>query len=329
MPPRHHVTKRRTGLQWSTEEEMQLTEEVAKCMTLRNIALNHLRSIGSIMKRIVKLGLFFNAPEQTKQKEVYELKTLEINEPAIIAKTLVCIFDTETTGLTPFKPITQSDAWPRMVQFACEIYDNGALIRKWSTYIIPDGFVIPEESIKIHHITNDIAKTGITLDAWCGELMTFLPRVHTLVAHNMMFDNNIIQSELFRAKKFDMLTEWKRIHKECTMMMGKRYLSEKQIKSQHERPLKLVNLCHILTIPVPDEEKLHSADVDTELCATLYTTFKGFGISNNRHDLPSLYKDRDILKHLGARWDSGQKTWYIYDDEPFSSYAKKLFFKDI
>lgn len=319
MPPRRHITKCRTGLQWSVEEEMQLTEEVKNC-TLREIALKHQRSYGSIIKRIVKLGLCFN-----KEHKPYELKPLEINEPVVIPKTLVCVFDTETTGLPPFKPISQSDAWPRMVQFACEIYDNGVLVRQWSTYISPDGFVIPEASIKIHRITNDIAQTGISISEWCAELMTFLPRVHTLVAHNMMFDNNIIQSELLRSNQHDILTVWKRIHKECTMMMGKRYLTEQQIKSPYENPLKLVNVCQVLKIEIPEEDKLHSADVDTKLCATLYHTLKGCGISNNRYDLTSVYHDKEVLKHLGARWDSGQKTWYIYEDEPFSSYVKKWF----
>jgi DNA polymerase III epsilon subunit-like protein len=318
--PRHHFLIKRTGLQWTEEEDVQLLENIKLNKTIYELSMIHKRSKGSILTRMNKLK---NKMPHTDIKEP-ELKYENDPEVTRNVKTLVCIFDTETTGLPPYKPITNSNEWPRMVQFACKIYDKGELIREFDTYIKPDGFDIPEESTRIHKITNEIAHTGMTIKEWCHELSSLLDRVYVVVAHNMMFDNNIIQSELYRANEMELLQKWKHVYKECTMMMGKKYIQDHKIDSR----LKLTDLCKVLHIALPSENELHNARVDTDLCSALYIKLKELGISNTRYDILSVYDDKDILKHLGARWDSGQKTWYIYDNEPFSRYIKKWFKKN-
>lgn len=311
---RRHPTKNRTGHKWSPDEEKQLSDEIEKKITMKQISFIHRRSIGSILSRMIKLGLHV--------KEIpYEIKDCPILEPIHepTPKPLLCVFDTETTGLPPFKPITMSAEWPHMIQFACMLYEKGNLVRSWCTFIKPDGFIIPEEATKVNHITNEMAQCGMTISEWCDEFSTILSSVHTLVAHNMMFDNNIIQSELYRAKQFDLLEQFKQTHKECSMMMGKRYLDTHSISCR----LNLTALCQHFCIPIP--EQLHRADVDTLLCSTLYYKLKELGISNQRTDLHTMFQDKDIVKYLGAKWDAGQRKWYIYDSDPFSSYVKKWF----
>lgn len=320
---RHHFLIKRTGLKWTEDEDNQLLENIKLNKQIYEISMIHKRSKGSILTRMNKLKnkMPFESDTYIKEPEIkYE------NDPekeTQDVRTSICIFDTETTGLPPFKSITNSDEWPRMVQFACKIYDKGELIREFDTYIKPDGFDIPEESTRIHKITNEIAQTGITIKEWCHELSILLDTVYVVVAHNMMFDNNIIQSELYRANETELLQKWKHVSKECTMMMGKKYIEDNKIKSR----LKLTDLCNVLHISLPSENELHNARVDTDLCSELYLRLKELGISNHRYDIPSVYDDKDVLKHLGARWDCGQKTWYIYDNDIFSKYIKKWFVK--
>ena len=319
---RHHITKIRTGQQWDTAEEERLRQEVGSGLTVRAISSLHQRTKGSILKRMVKLQLI-------RPDIVYQPVTLEVEAEPVNQARLICVVDTETTGLPPFPvpPVTNSKAWEgvRMIQCAMNLYDmDGVIVDRICTYIKPDGFVIPEEAIKIHHITNELAHTGITIQDWFLRLSTVLPRIHTLIAHNMIFDNNVVQSELIRYDQNELLSQWKKIHKECTMMIGEKYVQD-QPPTDVKIKLGLVSLCKQLAIPIPTEDKLHSADVDTELCAQLYHRFRSMGITNKRTDLHSMFQDKDVLKVLGARWDGGQRVWYIYDNKPFSSYVKKWF----
>ena len=79
------------------------------------------------------------------------------------------IFDTETTGLPQdFKKSYQDlDNWStaRCVQLSWQLHDRlGKLIDSGNDIIKPDGFDIPQASIKIHRITNEMAnEKGISV----------------------------------------------------------------------------------------------------------------------------------------------------------------------
>ena len=325
--PRHN-TKKYTGTKWTSEEDKRLQLEINNDFSIRDIALRHKRTHGSILHRIYKLKITKTIETNTTYHLLGEDSFVPLVTEGVkvnSTKTTICIFDTETTGLPPFASITKSELWPRMIQFACKIInpEDGTIIRTWSTYIKPNGFTIPLEVTTINHITNEMAQTGITLEEWMLEFECMLSTIHTFVAHNMMFDNNIIQSELYRAGKFDLLQQFKRVSKECTMMMGKKYIMDQKIESR----LSLVHLCSLFSIPIPSEDKLHDALVDTELCTLLYGELMKRGVTNKRTDLTTLYTDKEIIKHLGGKWDCAQKTWYIYDSDTFSFYVKKWFSK--
>lgn len=313
--PRHN-TRKNTGMKWTVEEDQLLQDEMNQDLSIREIAFHHKRTQGSILHRIYKrkLSKKINVYSFTNQHNIAQVESVPL-------KTQYCIFDTETTGLPPFCSITKSDQWPRMIQFACRIYENSQLVQEWSTFIKPDGFTIPDDVIRIHHITNELAQTGITLEEWCTQFSLLLPRIHTFVAHNMMFDNNIIQSELYRANQLDLLRMFKKCNKECTMMLSKKYIIDEKMECR----LSLVAMCKLFSIPIPSEDRLHDAQVDTELCSLLYHELQKKGVSNRRTDLVTQFDDKDVVKLLGAKWDGGQKTWYIYDSDPFSRYVKKWF----
>ena len=162
----------------------------------------------------------------------------------------VLVFDTETTGLPKSKIINPDmlNLWPHIVQFSYVIYDtdlNDIVESKDTIVKVKDGITIPEDSIKIHGITNESShKNGINIEFILNEFFYHLRTVDLLVGHNISFDINMIKVELLRfiyetnsniseneakAYKFNLhfLTNYKNIY--CTL---------------HES----VNLCNIKAI---------------------------------------------------------------------------------
>ncbi len=112
-------------------------------------------------------------------------------------------FDTETTGLPKnFRaPYTDLDNWPRVVQLSWLISEDGKIIKE-SDNIIKVDFPIPEESSRVHGITNEVSQEkGIPLDNVLNEIRNDIDRVDFLICHNLSFDMAILQSELLRAGK--------------------------------------------------------------------------------------------------------------------------------
>lgn len=112
-------------------------------------------------------------------------------------------FDTETTGLPKnYKaPYTDLDNWPRVVQLSWLISENGKIVKE-SDNIIKVDFPIPEQSAKVHGITNAIsAAKGRPLEIVLDEILADIANVDFLICHNLSFDIAILQSELLRAGK--------------------------------------------------------------------------------------------------------------------------------
>ncbi len=127
-------------------------------------------------------------------------------------------FDTETTGLPRSwnAPVTDLANWPRLVQLAYMAYDaDGNLLASVDTLIRPAGFVIPEESSRIHGITTERAlREGRDLAEVLKEFRALLDRTRFLVAHNISFDEKIIGAEFLRAGMPDIPAS---VIKICTM----------------------------------------------------------------------------------------------------------------
>ena len=128
-------------------------------------------------------------------------------------------FDTETTGL-PKKfnaPISDLDNWPRMVQIAWLLSDDLGNVMSQEEYIIqPNGFIIPPESSAIHGIDNIKAQANgkslrDVLDVFNYTLNT---ENTSLVAHNIMFDKNIVAAEFLR---MNMASIFLNLDSICTM----------------------------------------------------------------------------------------------------------------
>jgi DNA polymerase III epsilon subunit-like protein len=116
----------------------------------------------------------------------------------------VLVFDTETTGL-PKSKIMNPDTlnlWPHIVQFSYVIYDtilNDIVETSDSIVKLKDEISIPEDSTKIHGITNESSrKNGINVEVILNEFFCNLRNVDLLVGHNVSFDINMIKVELLR-----------------------------------------------------------------------------------------------------------------------------------
>ena len=116
----------------------------------------------------------------------------------------VLVFDTETTGLPKSKIMNPDmlNLWPHIVQFSYVIYDtilNDIVESKDTIVKVKDGITIPEDSIKIHGVTNESSqKNGTNIEFILNEFFYHLRDVDLLVGHNISFDINMIKVELLR-----------------------------------------------------------------------------------------------------------------------------------
>lgn len=180
-------------------------------------------------------------------------------------------FDTETTGLPKnFKaPVEDVDNWPRLVQIAWQIYNfKGELLENKNYIIRPEDFVIPEESAKIHRITQDRAlKEGYDLNEALEDFKKDSYKIEFLVAHNVFFDEKIVGAELLRKQQENFLP-W--LRKICTMKSTANFC-----KISGRNGYKWPNLTELhRCLFKEDFEDAHDAFVDVKACARCFFELK-------------------------------------------------------
>lgn len=115
---------------------------------------------------------------------------------------MIILFDTETTGLAPKSKLVPLAQWPRVIEFACLLVEDGAVVEEYTTLIQPNC-PIPPIITKI---------TGLTAEDLVGapQFAEILPRLRELFAyceqgigHNIQFDWDMIDSELRRLSIVD------------------------------------------------------------------------------------------------------------------------------
>jgi len=140
-------------------------------------------------------------------------------------KKKVLIIDLETTGLPQKKcrdyinpcneyynpkDIKYYDS-SRIVQFSWYILDFNNIQKNISietvkNFIVKCNFDIPDFATKIHGIDNNLSQTkGININDIFNELNTDLINSNIFLAHNTLFDYNVLMSELYRYKKLNMI----------------------------------------------------------------------------------------------------------------------------
>ncbi|HNX10670.1 MAG TPA: 3'-5' exonuclease [bacterium] len=111
-------------------------------------------------------------------------------------------FDTETTGLPKnyHLPHTETSNWPRMVQLAFILSEDGKILEQGEYIIIPRGFIIPDAAAQIHGIdTLRARREGVEIEEAIAHFQRLLENDEvTLVAHNFHFDKHILGAEFAR-----------------------------------------------------------------------------------------------------------------------------------
>jgi len=185
----------------------------------------------------------------------------------------VIVFDTETTGLPRDKKISPevSDAWPYIVQISWLIFDDRTQqITNINDHIIklPEGMHIPEECIKIHGITNErMREDGKSIDKILRSFTKDFMSCQLLIAHNLEFDNKVIQAEYYRNNQINWLGRHRKIEY-CTMKYGKPIANiqrpSKFYNGMYLKPPKLIELYYVLFKSIPNG--LHNSLIDVLVC---------------------------------------------------------------
>jgi DNA polymerase III epsilon subunit-like protein len=118
---------------------------------------------------------------------------------------MLLFFDTETTGKANFNVPPDHPSQPRLVQLACELYtlDGTRPLHTLSVIIKPEGFTIPEETSKIHGITQDIANAIGVKQSWAvNTFLGMMSHAKYFIAHNVSFDTLIMLKEFHVAGKW-------------------------------------------------------------------------------------------------------------------------------
>lgn len=126
----------------------------------------------------------------------------------------IVIFDTETTGLVQPAPVPLSQQ-PQIIEFAAIKLNQDLYEIERLEFFVDPGCEIPNNITKITGITNRHVKGQGDFASHLEELQKFFLGVETFVAHNLMFDHDMLSFEL---QRIDKLTQfpWP-INRECTV----------------------------------------------------------------------------------------------------------------
>jgi len=207
------------------------------------------------------------------------------------------IFDVETTGLIKGRNVKVSEThkFPYIVQFSWITYDTETKEMCLFDNIIklPNNKTIPEDSIKIHGITNEkMMREGKDIKQILYSFTESVYRSDVLIAHNLQFDKRVIQCEYIRNNMIDWLGRHRK-NEYCTMKKGKNickiYRESRYGNAPYMKYPKLMELHQHLFNTCP--KNLHNSLVDVITCLRCY-----YKINYNKDLL-----DNKKCKHLYFR----------------------------
>lgn len=181
-------------------------------------------------------------------------------------------FDTETTGLPDWKAQSGEKHQPHIVQLAAVQVDaeTKKIIQSIDLIVKPDGWEIPQDTIDIHGITNEIAlEVGID-ERDVLEIFLNLWRGSKRVAYNTTFDNRIIRIATKRYSDEETIDYWKNGDYACAMITSKKAMGVKSVK--------LVDAYKHFT--GEELEGAHSAMADTLACMQVFFAVEDFNAKN-------------------------------------------------
>jgi DNA polymerase III epsilon subunit-like protein len=211
----------------------------------------------------------------------------------------VLIFDTETTGLPQRgAKIPHTQLFPYIVQFSWLVYDDTTMrITNINNHIVklPEGMDIPQESTQIHGITNEVMReSGEDIKIILKNFQQAVRESQILIAHNIKFDDNMVQCECIRNNMPNIMTENPAKIHYCTMKYGKNITkieteSKFQPGTTYLKAPKLFELHKHYFNTVP--QNLHNSLVDIFVC------FRCFHVMVYNKDLFDLNTQPELAKN--------------------------------
>jgi len=147
-----------------------------------------------------------------------------------------------------------------------EVYTKDYVVK------LPDGIIIPEVCVKIHGITNErMREEGADIKVVLEEFTRDWMKCNILIAHNLDFDNRVLQAEYHRNGAINWLGRHRKIEY-CTMLYGKKFTNlmrkSKYGSGMWQKPPKLIELHEKLFKSSP--KNLHNSLIDVLVCFRCY-----------------------------------------------------------
>ena len=188
---------------------------------------------------------------------------------------LTVYFDTETTGLPPYRnaPYTHPGQ-PRIVQLAAILADEDG--KEWASLnavVQPEGFTIPAESVATHGITTGIASAvGVPLVNVLGLFSRMLRVAEAYCGHNVDYDVTVVSGELHRLGRPILFGEKRRIcTKDMTEPLAKLPPTERMIRAGFGQKFKPPTLQEAHAYLFGAEfDGAHDALADVRACARVH-----------------------------------------------------------
>jgi DNA polymerase III epsilon subunit-like protein len=219
----------------------------------------------------------------------------------------VLVFDTETSGL-PSPTNT-----PTIVQFSYVKFDmETGTIEKEVNHIIqqPSGFVIPQESINIHHVTNERCATeGVNILGVLNDFFADVVDCEKIIGHNVSFDIDRVASVL---NKMTHSRQPEEVRREYQQKM--KYLSNTMVPKLYCTMQSSIELCNLVKTNAKGKSYkkypklvelyqklfdttpagLHNSLVDVYACLRCYVAMEKAGCSG---DLEILNRMQNLTTH--------------------------------
>jgi hypothetical protein len=186
----------------------------------------------------------------------------------------ILLFDTETTGLPRRRNVSaleSPDIWPDMVSISWIVHTNDSrrAVQRHTYIIRPDGWTIPEDSIRIHGITNERARAeGRPLAEVMALFRNDVIGASHIIAHNMEFDKNVIHHAFKWRLGENPLAFWDSRKEFCSMLQSKEELKIPGRWPKPHDPYKNPGLDELYRDTFPGSEPpsgAHSADRDVDV----------------------------------------------------------------
>jgi DNA polymerase-3 subunit epsilon len=185
------------------------------------------------------------------------------------------IIDCETTGLPKNwkAPITDLDNWPRVIQLAWSLHGkSGEQLQSAVHLVRPNGFTIPSDAQRVHHITTEQALAeGKALQEVLQEFSAAAAQSEIVVAHNIKFDERVISAEYLRLKLDLTFASKKRI---CTMEQSSNFC---KIPGQYGYKWPTLSQLHWKLFN-SEYEEAHDAGADVAACGRCFFELKKLGV---------------------------------------------------